>query len=154
MGDAVHDLVLVGVAYRGPAIGEEDHDVWPVAFVGAQRQGFAQGVVDSRAADGPQLLDEVTSARAVLLRGVHQLVEQRLDLGGEAQDFKTVVFVEVLDAKEQRLPGLFQLRAGHRAGGVEHEGDILGNHFGGFPFHAGRGEQKEKAVLLGRFIGQ
>ena len=84
---------------------------------------------------------------AVVLGGLDELVEERLDLGGEADELEAVAVVEVLDAETQRLLGLLELLAGHRAGGVEHEADVLGlDRVGGF---AGGGQQQEVAVLVG-----
>ena len=49
-------------------------------------------------------------------------------LGGEADDVKAVLLVQIRQAERQRLLGLLHLLASHRAGGIQHEADVLGLH--------------------------
>src|ERR1035438_6131903 len=92
--------------------------------------------------------DELVRLGAVLFGGLDELVEERLDLGREADDLEPVPVVEVLDAELQRLLGLLQLLAGHRAGGVQHERNVLRDELLLLHVHARRGKQQEIAVLV------
>ena len=149
-----HDQVFLGVADGRTAVGEEDDDVGSVAFVRADGLGFLERVVNGGAADGLQIFDEIAGARAGFRIGVHELFKERLDLGRETHDLEAVHVVQIFHAEKQRLLGLFELRAGHRAGGVEDEDDILGDDPGVLQLRARRGEQQEIAVVIALFEGQ
>jgi len=142
--DSGDDLVLVGRADSGAAIGEEDDDEGTrVEGRGSRVEGRMEGeglfesIVNGGAADGLEIFDKILRLRAALLARFDQLVEQRLDFGREPNDLKPVAVIEVLDAKLQRLLGLLQLVARHRAGGIEDERHILGDHLLLCYVHAG-----------------
>ena len=70
-----------------------------------------------------------------------RLLEKRLGLGRKPDNLEPVVSVEVFDAKFQRFLRLLHLRAGHRAGGVDDEDDVLGR---GLRFFANVGAARSR----------
>ena len=92
------------------------------------------------------------SATLVLAGGV-ELAEKLLGLGREADDLEAVVGVQIGETKLKRLFGLDEfVVVGHGAGGIEDEGDVLGEMCG-LRLHAGRSEEEEVAVLVGGRVG-
>ena len=75
------------------------------------------------AAAGFELIDKVE--RVVVGRGGAQRVAEGVDVGAEGDEAETVVAPEVVEAIAKGIAGLLHLLAAHRAGGVEHEDDVL-----------------------------
>ena len=152
--DICHDVVLARVAHGRASVREEDDEVRPVTFLGPQRERLLQRVINGRAAERLQILDERLRLRAAFLRDLHHLVEERLDLRGETQHLEAVAVVQVLHAERQRLLRLLQLRARHRSRCIEHEHHVLRNHLRVLRVRTRRREQQEVTVLTARPVGQ
>src|SRR5258706_4096743 len=145
----VDDLVLVGEADGGEAVGEKDYDIGTIQLVRTNRDRFPQGVIDGGASHWFELLYEVPGAGTTVVRNISQLVEKRLDLRRKAHDLKAVVAVEIINTEEERLFGLFQFVAGHGTGGIQNERNILRDDFSVLDFGAGRGEQDKITIFSG-----
>ena len=127
-GHHVDELAHVGRAHRGQAVGEKDHEAGTVGVVihGGELEAAGQGVGDGRAPDRLEALHEGHGLLAGGVVGRQEPVGESLGLGGEPDHAEPIAFVEVPQAELQRPPGLPELVAlGHRAGGVEHEHDVL-----------------------------
>ena len=102
-----HDLLLVRGADGGPSIGEEDHHEGPVA---RRRAASASALCRASSIAVPPMGLRSRMKSSALARfcfgGLDELVEERLDLGREADDLEPVAVVEVLDAELQGLLGL------------------------------------------------
>ena len=64
----------------------------------------------------------------------------------EADDGEAIPFFQLAQDELQRLPGLLDLLAGHGAGAVNDEDDVLGSSIG--LGHAGTGREQEQEVAL------
>ena len=87
-------------------------------------------------------------------RGRRELVEERIGFSGETENIETVAVVQVFHAEEQRFFRLVEFLSRHRAGGVEHEKDILGHDALVGNIEPGGSQQEEIAVLAAGAIGQ
>ena len=106
----VNNLLLVGRAHGRLAVGEKDDDERaPTSSPGLQ--ATARGFNASSMAVPPiglRSLMKLFGLLAIRLGRIHELVEERLDFGGEADDFEAVLVVQILDAELQRFLGLLQ----------------------------------------------
>ena len=150
----VENLLVARRPDVGETIGEEDHDVRPIGRGRTRSQRRLERLVNGGAAHRAELRNEVVRALPIGWCRLGELAEERFGRGREADDFETVLRIELADAERERLLGLVDLHALHGAGGVEHEGDVLGGEFalGRFHFRRGGGQEKKITVLVGRRV--
>src|ERR1700693_1644548 len=89
----------------------------PSVPMGLERKSLFQSVVNRGSAHGPEVFHEVFGFLAVWFGGLHELVKEGLDIGGEAQEFEAVAVVEIFDAELERFFCLVEFFARHRARG-------------------------------------
>ncbi len=155
--DLRQDGLLTSFAHGRFAVGDK-HD-----HAGAARcrvhaggaQGEVEGLGQGGAAEGLESRDELLRRAAVGQGGRLQIMEERLGLGGEADDLEAVAAIEVGKAVLQgffRLNELYFFR--HGAGGIEDEHQVFGQDALGGEVGARREHEEKGAGLAAVVEGQ
>ena len=150
--DGVHELVRIGLPHGRVAVREEDDHRGALGALELLERGRHR-LLDVRAADGLHLLRELDCVFHSVVSGGRELVGERAGAGGEGDDVEAVIAVEVVKAEGEGLAGLVDLLAGHAAGGIEDEDDVLGGYLVLAEPGLWRQEDHEEPVLAALPVG-